>query len=291
MLNYMAKEIPIIKETEILGQPFLVYGTYKRPLFLALAVAQMIQYSPRANGTYDASKMLQLVDDEEKEKIFCELGLRQNVVNPQNQEVTSGAANRWFLTEDGLYEVFMQANTPIAKDFKKQVKKVLHELRVNGAYIADNGEDDAALMAKAVLAAQRTLEAREQKIRDLEFENDNYRATIEMQNESLKESAPKVEYFDNVMQSKSTYTTTQMAKELGLRSANALHSLLSDKGIMFRQSGQWMMMAKYSELGYASTRTHSGTKPNGEPFSNTITVWTEKGRNFLHSLDFKPAEK
>lgn len=287
----MTNEIQIIKETEILEQPFLVYGTYEDPLILAADVARFINYAPRKNGSNNVTKMLQLVDEDEKVKIFCQVGFSQKVVNPQNQQVTTGGANRWFLTENGVYEVLMQANTEQAKKFKKQVKKVLHELRVNGAYIADNGEDDAALMAKAVLAAQRTLEAREQKIRDLEFENDNYRATIEMQNESLKESAPKVEYFDNVMQSKSTYTTTQMAKELGLRSANALHSLLSDKGIMFRQSGQWMMMAKYSELGYASTRTHSGTKPNGEPFSNTITVWTEKGRNFLHSLDFKPAEK
>lgn len=29
----------------------------------------------------------------------------------------------WFLTEDGLYEVLMQSRKPIAKAFKKEVKK------------------------------------------------------------------------------------------------------------------------------------------------------------------------
>ena len=35
----------------------------------------------------------------------------------------------WFLTEDGLYEVLMQSRKPIAKEFKKQVIKILDDLR------------------------------------------------------------------------------------------------------------------------------------------------------------------
>ena len=38
----------------------------------------------------------------------------------------------WFLTEDGLYEVLMQSTKPIAKSFKKEVKKILKELRIKG---------------------------------------------------------------------------------------------------------------------------------------------------------------
>lgn len=40
----------------------------------------------------------------------------------------------WFLTEDGLYEVLMQSRKPIAKAFKKEVKKILKELRTKGTY-------------------------------------------------------------------------------------------------------------------------------------------------------------
>ena len=43
----------------------------------------------------------------------------------------------WFLTEDGLYEVLMQSRKPIAKQFKKEVKKILKSIRKNGFYITD----------------------------------------------------------------------------------------------------------------------------------------------------------
>ena len=39
-----------------------------------------------------------------------------------------------FLTENGLYEVLMQSRKPIAKKFKKEVKNILHEIRLNGEY-------------------------------------------------------------------------------------------------------------------------------------------------------------
>ena len=35
----------------------------------------------------------------------------------------------WFLTEQGLYEVLMQSRKPIAKDFKRGVKKLLKGIR------------------------------------------------------------------------------------------------------------------------------------------------------------------
>ena len=43
----------------------------------------------------------------------------------------------WFLTEDGLYEVLMQSRKPIAKAFKKEVKKILKEIRLTGGYIGN----------------------------------------------------------------------------------------------------------------------------------------------------------
>lgn len=44
--------------------------------------------------------------------------------------------NMYFLTEDGLYEVLMQSRKPIAKSFKKEVKKILKEIRKRGKYEA-----------------------------------------------------------------------------------------------------------------------------------------------------------
>ena len=41
-----------------------------------------------------------------------------------------------FLTENGLYEVLMMSRKPIAKKFKKEVKRILHDLRLNGTVVS-----------------------------------------------------------------------------------------------------------------------------------------------------------
>lgn len=109
-------------------------------------------------------------------------------------------------------------------------------------------------------------------------------AQNELQSEQLKLSAPKVQYVDSVLQSNSTYTFTQIAKELDLSSANALTKRLKESGVIYRQSGQWMIASKYSGKGFTKTRTHQFVKSDGTSGTNTITVWTEKGREFIHKL-------
>lgn len=99
----------------------------------------------------------------------------------------------------------------------------------------------------------------------------------------LEAQAPKVEYADNVLSSEGTYTTTQIAKELGM-SAQSLNKMLYGLGIQFRQSGQWLLYAKYHSKGYMKTRTHTYTRSNGRTSTMLVSVWTEAGRMFLHSL-------
>lgn len=102
-----------------------------------------------------------------------------------------------------------------------------------------------------------------------------YQKTIERQ-------APLVEYANNVLNSESTYTTTQIAKELGM-SAQLLNRLLHAYGVQFKQSGQWQLYKQYEDKGYTKTRTHTYTKKDGRVQSLLTTVWTEAGRMFLHS--------
>ena len=96
---------------------------------------------------------------------------------------------------------------------------------------------------------------------------------------TINEQKPKVDYYDKVLDSESCYTTTQIAKELEM-SAKQLNVLLSNLGVQFKQSKQWMLTAKYQDKGYVKTRTH--ILPNGE--TSHSTVWTESGRKFLLEL-------
>ena len=184
-----------------------------------------------------------------------------------------------FIDEPNLYRCIFQSRKKEAEQFQDWVcEEVLPAIRQSGGYIATQQEDTPELiMARALQVAQSTIEKHQRQL-------ESAKATIELQSEQLKEQAPKVEYTDSVLNATNTYTSTQMAKELNLRTAEQLHALLKSWGIMIRQSGQWMLSAKYCGQNYTKTRTHSYTKQDGTQGTNNITVWTERGRWFLHQL-------
>lgn len=105
--------------------------------------------------------------------------------------------------------------------------------------------------------------------------------------EQSKENAPKLEYHDEVLMSTGTYTTNQIAKEMGM-SAITLNKKLCTIGIQYRQSGQYLLYAKHQNKGYTKTHTYTYTRSNGETGTKMKTVWTEKGRKFIHELLNKP---
>lgn len=121
-------DIKVINERSVLGKIFKVYGTTENPLFLAKDVAEWIDYSYKDSRktARDTSKMLKTIDEEEK--LVGTLFL-----SGQNREA-------WFLTEDGLYEVLMQSRKPIAKEFKKEVKKILKQIRLTGGAVRNEEE-------------------------------------------------------------------------------------------------------------------------------------------------------
>ena len=263
MQQVMANSIQVLKQTELCGRQFTVYGTVEEPLFRAKDVAEVINHN-------NISHMLSLVDDDEK-------GVTQFVTPGGNQQV-------WMLTEGGLYEVLMQSRKPIAKQFKKGVKQILHEVRTTGGYISTTPNDTPEeIMARALTIAQATLAKREERLKQLEAETEQQQATIELQDKEIKEAAPKVNYYNNHLQSVNTLTSTQIAKQIGM-DAEKLHKKLKEAGIIYRQSGQWLLHSPYSTWGLHSTRTQTYTRSDGSIGTNVYTVWTERGRRFIIAL-------
>lgn len=191
-----------------------------------------------------------------------------------------------FITEANLYRCIFQSRKEEAEQFQDWVcEEVLPAIRQSGGYLAHHSEDTPEMiMARALQVAQSTIERHAKQLEAAQ-------ATITHQSEQLKEQAPKVEYTDNVLNSVNTYTSTQMAKELDLRTAEQLHGLLKEWGVMIRQSGQWLLAAKYCGLNYTKTRTHSYTRQDGTQGTSNITVWTERGRWFLHQIMAKKGGK
>lgn len=93
---------------------------------------------------------------------------------------------------------------------------------------------------------------------------------------------PKVEYHDQVLQSESLVLTTVIAKELGW-SAVRLNKKLVDLKIIFRAGESYVLHAKYQNKGYSKTKTHTYIDGEGKLGTNIMLVWTEKGREFIHT--------
>lgn len=183
-----------------------------------------------------------------------------------------------FVNEDGLYDVILDSRKPEARAFRKWItSEVLPSIRREGGYIVVENEDtEADIMARALLIAQSTMERQKQRLELLQNEN-------ELQKKELKASSHKVEYFDNVLQSTSVYIADQIAKELGI-TAITLNRKLVKMGILIRRNGQLLPTADYCDKGYTKTRTFYYEKTDGTKGSNCITVWTEKGREFLLTI-------
>lgn len=201
------EKLNIIEKREVLGKEFKIYGDFENPLFLAKDVAKWIEHN-------NITHLMNMVDENEKlTYTICNSG--------QNREM-------WFLTEDGLYEVLMQSRKPIAKAFKKEVKKILKEIRKNGGYIATNeNETDEQIMAKALLVAQRTIERKEEKIKKLEIK--------------AEEDKPKILFAEAVETSKTTILIGEMAKILkqnGIEiGPKRLFSWLRENGYLIKRQG------------------------------------------------------
>uniref|UniRef100_UPI0025B2478E Rha family transcriptional regulator n=1 Tax=Bacteroides acidifaciens TaxID=85831 RepID=UPI0025B2478E len=186
-------------------------------------------------------------------------------INPQNkQEYPMFIMNR-----DGFTLLAMGFTGKKALNFKMDFINAFNKMETMLR------SDDYILMRSQQILQKRVGMA-EQKVRALEEKN-------ALQDAQLRQAAPKVKYVDEVLQSVNTYTSTQIAKEIGMDAAK-FHKALKERKVMFYQSGTWMLTAKYQGKGYTKMRTHQFTRNDGSVGTNSYTVFTEKGRAMIHNI-------
>ena len=253
----MAKQTEVLKTTELLGQQFTVYGSIQEPLFVASDVATMINHP-------NTSELVKLVDDDEK--------LTSTILRAgQNRDV-------WMLTENGLYEVLMQSRKPIAKQFKKGVKQILHEIRTTGGYIATTSTmTDTEIMAKAILLANNTIEQRNARIKELEDTN-------EKQTNTIARLQPKAEFADAAFKADGKVDIGQAAKILGLPfGRNTLFKKLKEKGVFFGSRNE--PKQRYIDAGYFELSQLPPIKRDHHPDLIVMKcTCTQKGLAYINHL-------
>lgn len=168
-----------------------------------------------------------------------------------------GQRGGWFINESGLYSLILSSKMPNAKKFKRWVtSEVLPSIRKHGIYATDNVIDN--ILNNPDFGIELLTKLKEERSARVEVEKKN--AILTHVNK--------------------TYTMTEIAKELNLKSATELNKILADKHIQYKVNNTWVFYSDYSNLGYEDIKQ--------EVLDNGHVIYhrkiTQMGRAFILRL-------
>ena len=220
-----------------------------------------------------------------------------------------------FVNESGFYALVLGSKLSTAVKFKNWVTAdVLPQIRKTGGYIpVQQGESDEETIRHAEEILRATLKEKENLLKKQRLQIEQQKKLIGEQDTEIRRLngvvdeqvlriakngdniiqlenqvgnlLPKALYSDNVLDSVSCFTTTQIAKELGI-TAQELNRSLCVLHIQYYQSGQYLLYADYAHMGLAKSRTRYSTfldpksdgrlEKMGRAYTHTYLVWTER---------------
>ncbi len=170
-----------------------------------------------------------------------------------------------FIPENIFYRLAMKAKNETAEKFQAKVAdEILPSIRKHGMYVVDDLINDPDLAIKAFMALK---EEREQK---------------KLLEAKIEQDKPKVEFFDQVANSKDAIEIGQAAKVLNVGiGRNRLFEILRDKGILMANNIPYQ---KYIDAGYFRTIEQKFVKPDGITCINIKTLVYQKGLAYIRKL-------
>ncbi len=219
------------------------------PWFVGKDIAEALGYS----NTRDA--VARHVDNEDKTSVV----------------ISDGGSNykskTTFINESGIYSLVFSSKLPKAKEFKRWVtSEVLPSIRKHGIYATTQTIE--TMLADPDNAIKVFTALKEEREKRVEAEN------------LLEQAKPKLSYYEKILASKGTMKTTQIAKDYGM-SAQRLNKVLNEAGFIWKCNGQWVLYAKYDNLGYVDSVTY---EYDSGSHCTTQTVWTQRGRLKIHQI-------
>ena len=162
-----------------------------------------------------------------------------------------------FIGEGDMYRLITHSKLESAERFETWVfDEVLPSIRKHGIYATDNVIDN--ILNNPDFGIELLTKLKEERTARVEAEKKN--AILTHINK--------------------TYTMTEIAKELNMKSAVQLNKMLSEKKIQSHINGTWVMYSKYSNLGYEEIKQ--------EVLDNGRVIYhrriTQLGREFILGL-------
>ncbi|MDE7345406.1 MAG: phage regulatory protein/antirepressor Ant [Muribaculaceae bacterium] len=184
--------------------------------------------------------------------------------------------------ETPCYELTKTECLYIATKFNDEARAKL-VLRWQELELANRPKVPTSFREALLLAAEQQGRIEEQQ-REIERQNTLLLAQgeqIEQKDRAIASLHERTSYLDQILQSKSTVTTTQIAADYGM-SAKKFNIILRNLRIQRKVGGQWILYAPYNTMGY----THSETfVPEASTTGRVVmnTKWLQKGRLFLYN--------
>jgi len=168
-----------------------------------------------------------------------------------------GMQSMSFVTEGDLYRLIANSKLPSAEKFETWVfDEVLPSIRKHGMYATEVTVEK--MLSDPDFAIELLTTLKEERAKRIEVEKTN---TI-------------------LMHVTKNYSATEIAKELGLKSATELNKILAQAKIQYKQNETWVLYGKYADKGYTDIKQQ--VLDNGKVVYDR--KWTQLGRKFLLEL-------
>lgn len=176
----------------------------------------------------------------------------------QVDTLTNGGVQKLtYVTEAGLYDVIIRSDSDMAKPFRKWVtNEVLPSIRKHGAYATEETIDK--IINDPDYGIKLLTALKEERVARIEAERRNA----------------------ILMHVNKTYTATEIAKELNMKSAQELNNKLGQLGIQFKVNKTWVLYSNYADLGYEDIKQE--VLDNGKVVYHR--KFTQSGRDFILGL-------
>ncbi len=199
----------------------------------------------RGLGFTDKSKGVEYVKWNTVRQYLEEIGFSQEIVKDD------------FIPENIFYRLAMKAKNETAEKFQAKVAdEIIPSIRRHGIYATDNVINE--ILNNPDFGIELLTRLKEERKARIEAERKN---TI-------------------LTHVNKTYTMTEIAKELGLKSAIKLNKILSEKKVQYQVNGTWVMYSQYSDLGYEEIKQE--VLDNGKVIYHRKI--TQLGREFILKL-------
>ena len=244
--DFMGKEIPVVEGGFGEGQKVILAKTIAK-----IHEVELKEINRLVNNNIDEFEeridILDLKNNGDYQAPLQELGF-------SNRDI-SISKNIYLLSEQGYMALVMLMRTEKAKEIRKQLRQEYFAMR---EIINSDEQLKAKLLLDIYNGGQEGVVASKQLA---ELEKKPLLETIEIQK-------PKVNWYDDFMNSNGLYTSTQVAKLFKFKSAQQFNKVLNENRIIFKQGKCWLT---YSEVDKTWFKVIVGEKEGHNYSSLKIT--------------------